>query len=139
MRRLSLVALVFCLLLTACTSLVPTVQHVEAPGQARVVVDRVKGDTIWLLVYNLTDQPMTIDRDAMRFEIDGKSFDRDRGAFGIASRRFHEVPPGGVHDVRLEYGITGVGAGRTAVLYLDHAIVSRGAPLAIPPVTFRTE
>lgn len=132
----ALVTSILCLFLTACSaSLVATNFQTEAPGYARVVVDHVDGSTVWLLVYNEAAEPLTIDRDAMWLGIGDKHFVRDPGTFG--SRRFHVVPPGGVHDVKLDFDLPH-GGGKPATLHLERGIIARGAPLPVPPIAFRT-
>jgi hypothetical protein len=106
-------------------------READLPGYARVVVDRTSGSTIWLLVYNTTNETLTVDRDAIWLEVDGQAVHH------FSTRRFFEVPPGGVHDVKLEYHVPG-GSGQTARLHLESGIVAAGQSLPVPSLDFTT-
>jgi hypothetical protein len=136
MWRWSAIAVLSLVLVGCSASLAASTHQAVLPDQARVVVDRIEGSTIWLLVYSLSDEGLTIDRDSIWLEVDGKKIYRETGQFG--SQRFHSVPAGGVHDAKLEFDVPS-GAGKPAELHLEDGIIARGHALLVPPIHFVTE
>lgn len=109
--------------------------EIFTPGAARVVLRGVHNDIVALDVFNQTGAPMVIYRDA--FLLSTRAGMRARLPGGVSS--VYTVRPGGVHEVKVRYDLSGLHRGDQAALVLQNALVVNGQPLPIEPLPFILE
>lgn len=108
--------------------------EVEAPTVARIALHSVKRGAFVFMVYNYTALPLTVDRDNVVLITPQVRRAWTRGNW---SRRMVTVPAGGVHDVKLDFNMSDLNQGDEVQIDFSSALLSRGRPVSLPPLTFR--
>lgn len=116
-------------------ALVATRPFVETPAAVRVALDRVAGNTFTFAVYNLSGGLLTIDRNGFVLTTAGGPRQREPG--GILG--VYNVPPGGVHQVKVRYNLEGLNPGEQIAVAMQGALTVNGQPVAVEPITFTVQ
>ena len=117
---------------TASYTIVAQRGEVFTPGAVRVVMRNVHRDIISVDVFNQTGAPMVVYRDS--FLLSTSTGMRARLAGGVSN--VYNIPPGGVHEVRVRYDLSGLSRGEQLALVLQNALVVNGQPVPIEPLPF---
>jgi hypothetical protein len=116
-------------------TLVPIQGAVEAPGVARVELREIKKDLIDLQVINISQQPLTVDRNS--FYLAGPTGTQERLPGG--RRTTYVVQPGKVRVVRMKFDRRSLPRGVEVQLAMPEAILIEGQPVPMPPILLGTQ
>jgi hypothetical protein len=123
-------ALMLLLCLSCAPLLTATRAEVMTPGAARVVLKEIDDNELSFVVYNLSPQPMAVDRDAVRLLLSSGPRSREPGM----GTRVYSIPPGGFHAVNVKFNLDGVGAGETLWVHFQEAISIEGQLVPVEPI-----
>jgi hypothetical protein len=122
------------LLVPACggATLVALEPRVETANVARIEVAAVEGEVITFDVYDLSKLGLVVLRDKIVLETPAGRRGREQG--GIA--RYYNVPPGGMHDVKVKFALDDCTPGQEVKVLFDGALLADGAVVPVAPVRF---
>jgi hypothetical protein len=128
-----------CATTTQPTAMVPIAppaptSQVEGGG-IRVGLVGIDGPTITLQVVNLGDEPVVLDRSAIKMVLP-LGDQRTRSA-NLESTNVYGIPGQGIQLVRLRYDFDGVLDSDVVQLDFDHAVTRGDRPVAIPRFAFK--
>ncbi len=107
--------------------------EVFTPGVGRISIRDSHSDIISLDVFNKTDYPMTVLRDAFLLSTTSRGT-RSRLPGGVA--HVYVIPPGGVHEVNLRFDLHDLHPGEQALLLSQDALIVNGQPVFLEPLPF---
>lgn len=134
-RGLSLpTAALFALCLQSCSqvTLQANQRRVERAEWARVEVAEVDGDILSFDVYNLSKLNLVVLRDKIVLETARGRRGREPGG----TSRYYNVPPGGMHDVKVKFVFDDCQPGEEVRVLFESALVVDGAPVPMAPIPF---
>jgi hypothetical protein len=113
----------------------PAVTSQVDGGGIRVGLVTIQGEIVTLQVVNLTDQPVVLDRNAIKMVMPlGEQ--RTRFTTPLSNNVFG-IPGGGIQLVRLHYDLTGVLDTDVVQLDFSDAIRRDGQPVAVPRFAYK--
>jgi hypothetical protein len=103
------------------------------PGAARITVRSTLANQLQVQVWNQTGYPLTIYRD--NFLLSTPLGTRSRLAGGASN--VYVINPGGRHDVKLRYDLSGLARGDSLALLFQTGLLVNGQSLPIGPLPLR--
>ncbi len=112
----------------------PQPEHSESrvDGEAIVVVLPGNSDILRFTVENLSNETMTIDRDAVL--LDTSHGLRQRSSF--AGKSTYTLAPGAMHDVNVRFSYDGLQPGERVAVLFDDAVTVGGRHVGLEPLPF---
>ena len=114
------------------TTLQATQQRSETTQWARVEVGKIEGEVLTFDVYNLSKLNMVVLRDKIVLETAQGRRGREPG--GLQS--YYNVPPGGMHDVKVKFDLDDCLPGQQVKVLFESALVADGTPVPLAPIPF---
>jgi hypothetical protein len=107
-------------------------RRVEKPQWARVEVGEIDRDILAFDVYNLSKLNLVVLRDKIVLETARGRRGREPGG----SSRYYNVPPGGMHDVKVKFELGDCQPGEEVRVLFESALVVDGTPVPMAPIPF---
>jgi hypothetical protein len=116
----------------AGATLQPLQRQVETAQWARIEVASVVGNVLSFDVYNLSKLSLVVLRDKVVLETPQGRRGREPGGL----QHYYNVPPGGMHDLKLKFDLGDCQPGQEVKVLFDSALVVDGTPVPVAPIRF---
>jgi hypothetical protein len=116
----------------AQVTLQPNQRRVEKAEWVRVEVAEIDGNILAFDVYNLSKLNLVVFRDKIVLETARGRRGREPGG----TSRYYNVPPGGMHDVKVKFALDDCQPGEEVRVLFESALVADGAPVPVAPIPF---
>jgi len=130
-------AALLCLALgtTGCATLTPLQPVGQSTNGVRVVLTQRDRELFKLAVYNSTNTPIVVNRDAIVMQRPFSIEPRQPG--GIASA--YLIPAGGSHAVNVKFSLAGLHHGDPVWIEFPNAVIANGQPVEVDPIELRVD